>query len=197
MSSRRALLAAPMLLLLLLAGCVPTPDASPSSTAVPSTEEPGPFVSKAPTPGPSIAPDPAAIPFDIDCGDLVTAQQMYDYNPNFSLVNDFTPDAGTTAAAAIAAKGTACRWINQTSGETIDISAAQLNDTALATAKSNAEASSDSSGAWGSESYFCVSGGVGTAEAFSGSYWLTASSAAFLEPADVGSLIDAAVGAVG
>jgi hypothetical protein len=184
------------MLLILLAGCVPTPDPS-SSTAVPATEEPGPFVSKTPTPGPSVAPDPAAIPFDIDCGDLVTAQQMYDYNPNFSLVNDFTPDAGTTAAAAIAAKGTACRWINQTSGETIDISAAQLNDKALATAKSNAEASSDSSGAWGSESYFGVSGGVGTAEAFSGAYWVTASSAGFLEPADVGSLIDAAVDAVG
>ena len=51
--------------------------------------------------------------------------------------------------------------------------------------------------AFGAEGYFAAAGGVGTAEAFSGSYWVTAVSPTFTEPGDVAALVSSAVGSLG
>lgn len=123
---------------------------------------------------------------------------MYDFNPNFSLITPWTPDAGTPAAEAVAAQGVACRWVNDTSGEAIDVSVAAF-DAATLDAKATAtyQASTMVPTYGGDEGYFGVTGGVGEAVVFSGSSWLVVRSALFLEPGDAEPLVTAALSALG
>jgi hypothetical protein len=115
---------------------------------------------------------------------------MYDYNPNFSLLGDLDAAAGSLAADALAQQGVACRWINDTSGETIDIAAADLSGPALAERRT---AAGDVTNDFGVEGYFRA----GEAQAISGSYWITIVSNAFFEPADATPLVSAAVDSLG
>jgi hypothetical protein len=124
--------------------------------------------------------DPEATAVSIKCTDLISPQAMYDYNPNFLLLSNFTPPAGSAAATAIASKGVACRWENSTSGVTIDVSVAQPAPSELDGLKSDA-----GSRASGFDGYFAVKDGTGTAQVFDGAYWATISSKAFFEAGDV------------
>lgn len=194
MSARRtALFALPVLLgaALLLSGCVPTgtvgPSASPSDS--PSTS-PVPLSSATPTTTATVEPGE---PVTIGCDQLITAQAIYDYNPNFSLIS-YTPASGSLAADAVASQGIACRWVNQTSGDTIDVSVAHLSETGLAARKSGL-GTADS--AFSVEGYFALQGSTGVAQVFSGPYWVTVSSVAFFEARDVAPLIDDAVAGLG
>lgn len=150
-----------------------TPSATPSATPTPSAEPSG---------------EPAPTPLGIACDELVTLQAMYDFNPNFSLLASWSPEAGTAARAALDAEGVACRWQNDTSGDTIDVSAAILDETALAAKQ--AEAASGTSASYG---WFRVAGGAGEAIAFDGSTWLVVRSVWFSSPADAQQLVEAAL----
>lgn len=170
---------------LLLSACVPAesdPDlAAPSPTG---TVAPSDTPSATPEPTTSSTMDPEATPVSIDCGDLISPQAMYDFNPNFLLLNSFNPAAGSAAATAIAAQGVACRWENSTSGVVIDVSVAKPAPSKLESLKSDAGSAASSF-----DGYFAVSGGTGTAQVFSGAYWATLSSAAFFEAADASDLV--------
>jgi hypothetical protein len=122
---------------------------------------------------------------------------MYDFNPNFSLLGSFTPDAGTPAAEAAAADGTVCRWKNDTSGDTIDISVASF-DTDTLEAKANATNSASTMvPTYGSdEAYFAVTGGVGEAVVFHGSYWVVVRSVVFFEPGDAEPIVSSVLAAL-
>jgi hypothetical protein len=109
---------------------------------------------------------------------------MYDFNPNYLLLNNFTPAAGTPAATALTSKGVACRWENSTSGVTIDVSVAKPAPNKLDGFKSNAGSAADAF-----DGYFVATGGTGTAQVFSGAYWATLSSEAFFEAGDVADLV--------
>lgn len=187
MRARHLVFAAPVLLVL-LAGCLPTPDpaATPTPTRTPSAS-PSATPTPTPTPTATTTPDPEAIPLEIGCADLVDAQVFYDYNPNFSLLADFVPDGGA-AASAVAAAGVACRWVNNSSGETIDISAARLPDARLGEAKA---AAGDPVEDFGVEGYFA--GGV--AQAFNNDVWVTATSTSFGAASDAAPLVIAAMAA--
>ncbi|MBX3098177.1 MAG: arginyl-tRNA synthetase [Salinibacterium sp.] len=191
MRVRPAVLFAP-LLVILLAGCFPTPEPIATPTASPSPSA-SVTATPTPTPTPTATPDPAAIPLDIACDALISAQAFYDFNPNYSLLNNFTPDAGTPAAAAVAAKGVACRWVNQSSGVTIDISAARLPEPKLSQTKDAAAAAGTPVSEFSAEGYFSS----GTAQAFTGDAWITAVSPTFLGASDAASLINEAIAAVG
>ena len=119
---------------------------------------------------------------------------MYAFNPNFGLLDSWTPVAGSAAATAKSEHGLACRWSNQTSGDTIDFSVAHLDAASIEALKNQAVASSTMVPTYGDEAYFSVKKGVGTAIVFQGDYWLVATSVAFLEPGDPADLIDAALG---
>lgn len=149
-----------------------------------------------PTPTATIVPEPDAIPLTVACEDLISAQTFYDYNPNFSLLTDYSPGVGTLAAQALTLKGVACRWINQTSGVTIDISAAQLTEPSLARAVADAQ-SLGATDAFGPEGYFGVSQDAGIAEVFTGAFWVTAVSNRFLEAGDAAPLMSSALAALG
>ena len=168
---------------LLLSACVPAePDpVGPNPTR---TIDPDNTPTAAPEPTVTGTPDPEATPVDIACGELISPQAMYDFNPNFLLLNSFTPAAGSAAAAAIESQGVACRWENSTSGVTIDVAVAQPAPGRIDGLKADAGAA-----AAGFDGYFAVTGGTGTAQVFSGSYWATLSSPAFFESGDAVQLV--------
>ncbi|MGV8851041.1 MAG: arginyl-tRNA synthetase [Rhodoglobus sp.] len=170
---------------LLLTACVPAePELTgpnPTRTAGSSATPPATPDAEPSSPATS---DPEATAVDVACTDLISPQAMYDFNPNFLLLNSFTPAANSPAAAALASKGVACRWENSTSGITIDVSVAKPSPSKLDTFKSQA-----GSPANGFDGYFSVANGTGTAQVFSGSYWATLSSQAFFEAADAADLV--------
>jgi hypothetical protein len=122
---------------------------------------------------------------------------MYDYNPNFGIDTGYVPKAGSTAAKILGLNGLACSWINQTSGDTISVSVANLPDSTLTDIKNGLVSTSNSVPTYEVEGYFTVAGGVGAANAFSGSYWISASSADFGEPGDAAPIIAAALSGLG
>jgi hypothetical protein len=185
-------LAVSALALAALSGCVPAPTPTPSGT---------PNVTPSDTPSASPTPSPTATvvstPITIDCNTLITPDDVYAFNPNFGLINVWTPKAGSAAATAKAERGIACRWQNQTSGDTMDFSVAHLDPATIDSLKNAAVEKSTMVPTYGDEAYFSVSGGVGTAIVFQGDFWLVATSVDFLEPGDPADLIDAALGALG
>lgn len=194
MSLRPALAAAA--LLLLLTGCVPTPDtAGPSATGSPaptstSTSTPRPSATPTPTASATAAPVPQTEPVALGCSDVLSAQAIYDYNSNVSLLGAYSPAGGSLAGEAVAQQGIACQLVNQTSGETIDIGVVRFTDAGYAAKLAAVSASSSSADAF--DGFF--DGGV--AQAFPAPYWVTMTSVSFTEAGDAAGLIDAAVAAL-
>ncbi len=118
------------------------------------------------------------------CNDLVTPQNMYDYNPNFSLLTSWMPDAGSDVAKATAWNGVGCRWINDTSNDLIDISVASIVDRGTMVQLQDAAATGTAVTGYGDSAYFETTGGVGELQIFSGSYWITLKSDWFLGASD-------------
>ncbi len=187
-------LAAAVVLPVALAGCAaaPVPLPSPPATAGPTTApNPGATPTTVPVP-----PEEDAIPVAIACADLVDADTMYRFNPNFSLLGDWTPEAGTFAAADVQAGGTACRWVNQTSGDPIDVSVSAFGEAGLTELKNAAFAEFEMVPTYGEEAYFGTDGDAGVAIAFQGSYRLVATSPWFLEPGEPEEIILGALAAL-
>ena len=175
-----------------LAGCVPTPSPSPTGSGASSS----PAVTASATPSASPTPTVSATPITIGCSQLISADAIYAFNPNFGLLDSWTPASGSAAATAKSEKGIACRWSNQTSGDTIDFSVAHLDSASIESLKNDAVATSTMVPTYGDEAYFSAKKGTGTAIVFRGDFWLVASSVDFLEPGDPADLIDAALGAL-
>ena len=191
-SLRRALtpLAVAALGIAVLAGCTPEADPGPEPTG------PNPGVDPSGEPAPSLTAQPQGTPVDIPCGDLVSAQTIYDFNPNFVLIDGFQPKDDTVAATALAYDGVACRWQNQTSGESIDLSVASLDEDSLTALKNAAFEDSEMVPTYGEEAYFGINGQVGIAQVFQGPYWIVAESPAFFEPGDAAVVVDSAIAAL-
>ncbi len=173
-----------------LTGCLsqaPGGDVTPTATAPAESPTPSTTASPTPTPTPE-KPTPVAIA----CSDVVDAQTIYDFNPNFVLLNSFSPASNTLAAQAIQDQGTACRWINQTSKITIDIGISSPGPNALSVAERSASAGASVSGL-GDSAYFSRSGGLGTVQVFSGEFWISAASPAFSAAEDAMALVEHAV----
>jgi hypothetical protein len=196
MPDRRAPLLLVIPLVALLAGCVPTTEtaASPSPSASGSSSPSAPAPSE---PSNDPVEEEPTQPLVIRCDELVSRQDMYEYSPQFALLDSFTPDSGSLAAEAVGLDGVACRWVNETSGETIDISAAQLLSPALTEKRSQLSSTSTPVPTFGDEGYFDRPGDTGTAQVVSGPYWITAVSSAFFEAGDAAPLLEVAVGVLG
>ncbi len=175
--------------LALLAGCVPEPEVTPSAS-------PAPTASATPTDTPAPVETPVSTPIDATCAELVSADTLYVYNPNFAAIDDYTPTAGSDAETAVSEDGIACRWQNLSSGESIVLSVASLDDSTLTRLKNEAFAASEPVPTYGDEAYFSESNGVGTAIVFQGSYWLVATSPFFFEPGDASEIVNSALAAL-
>lgn len=178
-------IAATAVLALSLSACyIGDPGASSSPSA---SEGEGPVIGKPVLPSASSTPpaieNPTAV--SIRCDAVVTPEQLYAFNPNFSLTDTFTPAAGTSAAAAVASKGVACGWINNSSNEMIIISIAQPSAESLRAIEAGLVASGSSVATFGTGGFFANN----EAQLVRGGYWITASSNEFYEAADAEALV--------
>lgn len=122
---------------------------------------------------------------------------VYQYGPIYSAKSPFTPPAGSAAAQARADRGTACEWINTSSGTTIDVSVARYAGAALADQKATSASGATATSGWGGEAgFFRVQDGTGVATAFVGGYWIVASSVEFGAAGDADPFVQSAVAAV-
>lgn len=169
-----------------------TPDEDePDATATPSPS-PTATSSPAPSPSPTATSSPlAGIRLQIACDRLLTPQDVYDYNPNIGADPGYRVRAGSGPARAVELSGTACGWLNQTSTQTYSIGVARFDSANLQRVKSAAASAGGTTRGLGMEGYYRTEAGLGVVEAFTGSYWITAESTAFLEPADVAPLLEA------
>jgi hypothetical protein len=180
-----------------LAACTSTgePEAPETSAAATSST---PTPTATPTPTETTPPVDKGTPIELTCDELITPQAMYDYNSNFSLTDDYTPAAKTDAATIVDDyQGIACRWVNDSSGETIDVAVAHLEDYTLETLKNGLVKDSTSVPTYSVEGYFEVAGGVGQADAFSDPYWISAESDYFLEPGDAAPIVSTVIDSLG
>jgi len=101
---------------------------------------------------------------------------MYEFNPNFGLVEE-APAPGSLAATAVAHGGVACTWVQATDGSRIAIGVAQPSRTTLAELRASGDG-------------FRSSGGVGTVQIFTDKHWIVATSMYFGTPDDARMLTD-------
>lgn len=174
-----------------LSACAPQrtpPTASPSVSSTAGT----PSASATPTATAAASGEP----FTIDCTELVGDQTIYDWGSgNWALDPNATVAANSAAAEVVAHAGTACGWINLSSGETLTVAAATPGSHDLAAAKTGAAAGASISGL-GTDAYFSSSNGVGTVQAFTGTHWLVASSTWFYEAGDAQPIVADALAAL-
>ena len=172
-----------------VSACATETDATPAETSATPTASATPT----PTPTASQAPITVGSPVSIGCDQLVSPDAIYAFNPNFGLSESYKPAAGTEAATIVEAKGIACGWVNQTSGEVIEVAVANLPADKLTDLKNNFVTTSNSVPTYKVEGYFEYNGTLGSAEAFNGPYWISAVSPAFFEPGDAQPIIAAAL----
>jgi hypothetical protein len=189
-----AVLGAAAALALALAGCAPTPASSSSSAPVTTPPAPSPHepsVTAAPTPTASVT----AKPVGVTCAQLITPDGMYAYNPNFVALTSWSPASGTSAAQAVANKGVACRWQNETSNNVVDLSVANLDAATIESLKNQAVAKSQMVPTYqgADEGYFSVGSGAGTAIVFVKTFWVVMTSQQFAEPGDADQLLHSVI----
>jgi hypothetical protein len=170
--------------------CAPeTPTAESTPTASSSAPEP--------TPSTTAANENPGTPINLSCSELVSPQAMYDFNPNFGINPTLTPAPGSQGAITADYNGLTCIWVNESSGETITVAAADLPADLITGIANDLLATSNSVPTYDAEGYFQLVGNVGEAEVVSGSYWVTATSTAFFEPGDAAPVIAAALSGLG
>ena len=187
-----ALVAAASLVLL----CACTPEVGqPTASAAPPTASAPP--SMEPSAEPTETPEPP-IPFAIGCDELLTAEQLYAFNPNFGTDPGYQPSAAAIVTILEEDAGTACGYLNQTSGEVIEIGVATPASRMGEARRDAAAMSSHAVPTYGTppeiEGYFSERGGTGEAQVFSGPYWIVMSSPALFEPGDAQQLVTAVLG---
>jgi hypothetical protein len=172
----------------LLAGCTPgqaEPTTSPS---------PAPSASGEPTPEPTetAAPEETSAPFEISCDALLTLDQLYTFNPNFGIDPAYEPDSALVTQV-VEQGGTACGYLNQTSGDYLQVAVATPTAAAMEASANAAATQSTPVPTYGTppevEGYFSQSGNEGQVQLFRGPYWVVMESSLLFEPGDAELLV--------
>ena len=180
----------------LLAGCAPsaTPAATPSHTASASaTAKPS------DVPLPVVTPTAPPTPVGLTCDQVLTADQLYAFNPNFGPDPDYAPKDGSLEKKITDWQGVACAYLNQTSGDVIQIAVAKPPSDVMESLKNTAITTAKPVPTYGTpptvEGYF-KPGEAGQVQIFRGSYWIVAESTSFFEPGDAAPLMQSVLGNV-
>ncbi|MDN4598711.1 iron ABC transporter ATP-binding protein [Leifsonia virtsii] len=171
-----------------LSGCTPAakPAGSPSAAATGTSTAAS---SPSATPTPSDPPTPVGL----TCEQVVTPDQLYAYNPNYGVDPGYAPKAGSLEKKIADWQGVACAWLNQTSGDVIQVAVAKPPASAMEGLKNSAITASNPVPTYGVppqvEGYFAP-GSSGQVQIFRGSYWIVADSPVFQEPGDAAPLME-------
>jgi hypothetical protein len=190
------LVAAGLAASVVLVGCTPTaaPAKSPTASSGSGSHATATSAPSA-TPTPTDPPTPVAL----TCDQVLTPDQVYAFNPNYGTDPGYKPKDGSLEKKIADWKGVACAWLNQTSGDVIQIAIAKPPASQLEGLKNAAITASNPVPTYGVppevEGYF-KAGQSGQAQIFRGGYWIVAESAAFLEPGDAGPLMQSVLGNV-
>lgn len=169
------------------ASALPGPSSSPVETVSPEPSE-----SPSETAAPEPSPDPlSGLPVGVACEDLLTAQDVYDYNPNVGTDPGYRPRVGSGPEKTRELSGVACGWLNQTSGQTYSIGVARFEASELERVRAMVSQEGGDALGGGLDGTYRVESGVGVIELFVGSYWVSAESSAFLGVEDAQPLLDA------
>lgn len=136
------------------------------------------------------ATKPGGTALSMTCDQLLTPDQLYAFNPNFGDDPGYQPAAGSLAATAVADKGVACAYLNQSSGAVIQLSVAQPDQANLTALENAAVTTSTAVPTYGvPQGYFSTA--RGEAQVFTGPYWIAAVAPTntFGEPGDPAPLI--------
>jgi hypothetical protein len=126
------------------------------------------------------------VPVTLRCTAIWSAQQVYNYNPNFVADQAYQPSSGSDAARVAGDQGATCGWVDETSSAVLAIGVAQPTAANLASLKLTASnASRPVSVGSGATGYFSAHAGVGEFQMFTAKYWVVMSSADFTVSGDV------------
>lgn len=188
-------LAAGSVALVALAGCSSgsAPEKTPGTTATAGATS---AATTAPTDTPTPTPAASGTPVTLACDQVLTLDDVYEFNPNYGTAPDFEP-GGALAKKAVRYDGIACGLLNQTSDEMIEISVTQPNDVLMNQLKTQAAADGTIVPTYGTppsvEGYFGTSADAGEVQVFTGTYWVAFSSPVFGEPGDAEKIVSAAL----
>lgn len=121
----------------------------------------------------------------LSCSNLVSIQELYDFNPNFAIDESLQPISPEIADTFATVNGLSCMFINLTSGDEIQTDLAVLTDPSVKLveaefSKSGGTPLSDNSDL--DSSSFVIKDGVGILQILKGNFWLSVSSSLFLSP---------------
>jgi hypothetical protein len=157
----------------------PAPSHKPTASKPPATKP-----TATPTPTPTEPPTPVTL----TCEQVVTPQQLYDFNPNYGTDPGYAPEANSLQAAIVSDQGVACGFLNQTSNAVIEVAIAKPAESSMTARKNTTAGASQVVPTYGVpptvEGYFTVTGGAGQAQIFSNGYWIVLQSKEFAEPGD-------------
>jgi hypothetical protein len=174
---------------LLLSGCAPEPGPTPSGgpSASPSSSAPG---AESPDPTATVPAQPDLGEAAPECADILSADDVYAYNPNYSAVSAPTPSAGSSLANAAELGGRLCRWSNDTNAAPIDVAVTIPGSEDFDRVEADASSSGTPAPDLGGDSaFFDVVDGAGVAQVFAGDHWIVVSSPFFGEASDAGEII--------
>jgi hypothetical protein len=163
-----------------------------SSSHTPSS--PGAHSSPAPTHSAGSKSTPTApkstggTPVTLTCDQILSASQLYAFNPNFGVDPNYAPTAASLPATIVGDHGVSCGWLNQSSGDVLQIAVGEPPSGDLDNLKDSAIGSSNPVPTYGVppqvEGYFAMRGTSGEVQVFTGKYWVVSTSTAYQEPGD-------------
>ncbi|GAA4665746.1 hypothetical protein [Frondihabitans cladoniiphilus] len=156
----------------LLAGC----SAAASTSSPSSRASSSPSATAAPVTGSPVSIACTALVPSSAVGGAALATAYPGMTPT-TPAKDPLGDAGVVADAS----GRVCTW-NTTDGHPITVAVGSFDDSTLTRVKNGLVTTSNSVPTYGVEGYFALVEKTGIAEAFTGSYWIVATSKSFVEP---------------
>lgn len=175
-----------------LTACSST-DENPSETTPTAMSESEAVASAMPTPSTPAPVLDESNPIYQACTDLISIQALYDFNPNYSYDASKTPATGSLGESAETKSGVYCGYVNLSSGDVIEVSAAKISDASLSSWTKKVTESSRPTDAYGVSpttlGFFSRSNGEGVAQAISGPNWVAIVSESFFEPEDAAPLM--------
>jgi hypothetical protein len=138
-----------------------------------------------------------AKPFSLPCATLAPKATVSSTYAGMIALSKAAAPKNSDAAVIGAYGGTVCSWKNA-SGTTMTLAVGDFSQASLTKLKNSLVVSSNQVPTYNGEGYFTLDGSIGTAEAFTGDFWVVATSddPIFGEPGGAEPLVDGAIAAV-